>query len=49
MVANVRAAFAQRPGARVLDIVGVSHKAYYDAYLDMMHDVKLVDAEAVLK
>jgi hypothetical protein len=49
MVANIRAAFGNRPGARVLNIVGASHKAYYDAYLDMMHEVKLVDAEEVLK
>lgn len=49
MVANIRAAFANHPGARVLNIVGSSHKAYYDAYLGMMSDVKLVDAEAVLK
>jgi hypothetical protein len=49
MVANIRAAAAAHPGARVLNIVGASHKAYYEAYLDMMHDVKLVDAEAVLK
>ncbi len=49
MVANIRAAFGNRPGARVLNIVGASHKAYYDAYLDMMHEVQLVDAEEVLK
>ncbi len=49
MVANVRAAFGNRPGARVLNIVGASHKGYYDAYLDMMSDVQLVDAEAVLR
>lgn len=49
MVANIRAAVAAHPGARVLNIVGSSHKAYYNSYLDMMHDVKLVDAEAVLK
>jgi Family of unknown function (DUF5694) len=49
MVANIRAAFGNKPGARVLNIVGSSHKAYYDAYLDMMHEVKLVDAEEVLK
>ena len=49
MVANIRAAFGNRAGARVLNIVGVSHKAYYDAYLDMMSDVKLVDAEQILK
>ena len=49
MVANIRAAFGNKPGARVLNIVGASHKAYYDAYLQMMSDVKLVDAEAVLR
>jgi hypothetical protein len=49
MVSNIRAAVAARPGARVLNIVGATHKAYYDAYLNMMHDVQLVDAEAVLK
>jgi len=49
MVANIRAAVAARPGARVLNIVGSSHKPYYDAYFNMMHDVKLVDTEAVLK
>jgi Family of unknown function (DUF5694) len=49
MVANIRAAFGNKPGARVLNIVGVSHKAYYDAYLSMMSDVQLVDAEQILK
>jgi Family of unknown function (DUF5694) len=49
MVSNIRAAFGNSPGARVLNIVGSSHKAYYDAYLNMMSDVKLVDAEETLK
>ena len=49
MVANIRAAFGNRPGARVLNIVGASHKGYFDAYLDMMSEVRLVDAEAVLR
>ena len=49
MVANIRSAFGNRPGARVLNIVGASHKAYYDAYLDMMSDVRVIDAEAVLR
>ncbi len=49
MVSNIRAAFGNSAGARVLNIVGASHKAYYDAYLDMMSDVKLVDAEQALK
>ncbi len=49
MVANIRAAFGNRPGARVLNIVGASHKGYYDAYLDMMSDVQIVDAARVLR
>ncbi len=49
MVANIREAFGNAPGARVLNIVGASHKGYYDAYLDQMSDVQIVDAEAVLK
>jgi hypothetical protein len=49
MVANIRAAFGNKPGARVLNIVGASHKAYYDAYLDMMHEVKMVDAKTFLQ
>lgn len=49
MVANIRAAAANQPGARVLSIVGASHKAYFDAYLDLMQDVVLVDAGAILQ
>jgi hypothetical protein len=49
MVANVRQAFGNHPGARVLNIVGASHKGYYDAYLDMMSDVQIVDADQVLR
>jgi hypothetical protein len=49
MVANIRATFGNHPGARVLVIVGASHKPYFDAYLDMMHEVKLVDPSLVLK
>lgn len=49
MVANIRASFGNRPGARVLAIVGLAHKPYYDAYLGMMHEVKLVDPLKILK
>ncbi|AHE51942.1 DUF5694 domain-containing protein [Sphingomonas sanxanigenens] len=49
MVANIREVLAQRPGTRLLAIVGASHKGYYEAYLDQMHDVALVDAAAVLR
>ncbi len=49
MIANIRTAFGNHPGARVLSIVGASHKPYFDAYLNMMHEVKLMDAEGVLR
>jgi hypothetical protein len=49
MVANIREAFGNAPGARVLNLVGASHKGYYDAYLDQMSDVQIVDAQEVLK
>jgi Family of unknown function (DUF5694) len=49
MASNIRTAFGNQPGGRVLNIVGASHKPYYDAYLNMMSDVKLVDAETILK
>jgi hypothetical protein len=49
MVANIRASFGNRPGARVLAIVGATHKPYFDAYLDLMSDVKLLDTGTVLR
>lgn len=49
MVANIRDVLGQYPGTRMLAIVGASHKGYYEAYLDQMHDVQLVDAEPVLR
>ncbi|WP_417484516.1 DUF5694 domain-containing protein [Maricaulis salignorans] len=48
MSANVVEAAGNQPGARVLVIVGASHKAYFDAYLDQMHDFELVSVEQVL-
>ena len=48
-VANIREATAQTPGGRVLVIVGSSHKPWFDAYLSMMSDIKLVDAAAFLR
>lgn len=48
MVANVRAAFRDRPGARVLSIVGASHKPWFDDLLARMQGVDIVDAETVL-
>jgi hypothetical protein len=49
MVANIRAVLQKRPGARLLAMVGASHKGYFQAYLSMMHDVRIADAEAVLR
>lgn len=49
MVANIRSAFRERPGARVLTIVGSSHKPWFDAWLGQMQGVELVDVEQVLK
>lgn len=49
MAANIRDALTLNPGSRVLAVVGASHKGYFEAYLHMMHDVRLVDAAAVLR
>ena len=46
---NIREVTAHHPGARVLVIVGYSHKPWFDAYLSMMSDVQMVDAETVLR
>lgn len=48
MAANVRDVLAEKPGQRMLVIVGASHKGYLDAYLQLMHDVQLADALRVL-
>ncbi|MCB1607903.1 MAG: hypothetical protein KDI71_13095 [Xanthomonadales bacterium] len=48
MVANIREVLSRQPGSRLLTIVGSSHKGYYEAYLQQMHDVQLVDALSVL-
>lgn len=49
MTANIHAAFQQKPGAHVLVVVGATHKGHLDAYLNMLQDVRLVDAEQILK
>ncbi|MEM6857301.1 MAG: DUF5694 domain-containing protein [Pseudomonadota bacterium] len=48
MAANVVEAAGNQPGAKVLVIVGASHKSYFDAYLDQMQDYEIVDVDAVL-
>lgn len=49
MVANIRDVLGQHPGSRLLAIVGASHKGYYEAYLNQMHDVELTDANVLLR
>nr|WP_313415902.1 DUF5694 domain-containing protein [Brevundimonas diminuta] len=49
MVANIRDVLGRYPGTRMLTIVGASHKGYYEAYLNQMHDVRLVSSDAVLR
>ena len=49
MVSNIREVIGLTPGTRLLAIVGASHKGYYEAYLDLMHDVRVQDITPVLK
>ena len=49
MVANVLQAVRDRPGSRVLSIVGTSHKPWFDSWLGQMSGVEIVDAQEVLK
>ena len=49
MAANIREVLGTRPGMRMLVVVGASHKAYLDAYLQQMHDVRIADIAPVLR
>jgi hypothetical protein len=49
MVANIRETFRERPAARVLSIVGVSHKPWFDGWLGQLQGVDIVDVSTVLK
>jgi hypothetical protein len=49
MVANIRETFRERPGARVLSIVGAAHKPWFDQWLSQLQGVEIVDAAEVLK
>ena len=48
MVSLIMTAAVTEPGGRVLSIVGASHKPYFEAYLDQMHDVEIVNTDTVL-
>jgi len=49
MIANIRETFRERPGARVLAIVGSAHKPWFDGWLGQLQGVEIVDAEQVLQ
>ena len=48
MVANIGATFRERPGTRVLSLVGASHKAWFDRLLGQLQGVEVVDVERFL-
>lgn len=48
MVANIGTTFRDRPGVRVLSIVGVSHKPWFDELLGRLQGVEVVDAGRTL-
>lgn len=49
MASNIRDAIGNLPGSRTLVIVGASHKWYLEAYLNQMHDVRIVSSDQVLR
>jgi hypothetical protein len=49
MASNIREAIGKLPGSRTLVIVGASHKGYLEAYLNQMHDVRIVPSDHVLR
>lgn len=49
MASNIREAIGNQPGNRTLVIVGWSHKGYLEAYLNQMHDVRIVSSDQVLR
>lgn len=49
MASNIREAMSLRPGSRTLVIVGASHKGYLEAYLNEMHDVRVVGTDTILR
>lgn len=49
MVANIRETFRERPGARVLSIVGATHKPWFDHWLGQLQGIDIVNVGRVLK
>lgn len=48
MVSRIMTAATTVPGGRVLSVVGASHKPYFEAYLDQMHDIEIIETNALL-
>lgn len=49
MVSMIVTAAIDKPGGKVLSIVGASHKPYFEAYLDQMHDIEVASTDEILK
>ena len=49
MVGNILEVVRDRPGSRVLSIVGASHKPWFDDWLGKMSGVEVVDVQKVLR
>jgi hypothetical protein len=49
MASNIREAIGNHPGNRTLVILEWSHKGYLEAYLNQMHDVRIVSSDEVLR
>lgn len=49
MASNIREVMGVQPGIRVLVIVGASHKGYLEAYLNQMHDLRLISTNKILR
>ena len=49
LIANIAETFREQPGARVLSVVGVSHKPWFDHWLGQLQGVEIVAADDLLK
>ena len=49
MVANIRETFREHPGARVISIVGASHKPWLDNWLGQLQGVEIVNVARLLE
>ncbi|RDI97310.1 hypothetical protein DVT68_16215 [Dyella solisilvae] len=49
MATNIRTTFSDHPGARVLVIVGATHKPWLDRWLGELQGVDIVDVQKVLR